>query len=61
MTDKSGDLERKVTKNIDPIICDFNNCILRGSYYKCYFPSYQKCAIYLDWEVTKKRDENLHK
>lgn len=50
--DPHEDLERRVIKGMDSIICEFDACILRGSYYKCYFSTYQKCILYLDWIIT---------
>ena len=41
MEEKNEDLEKKVARKGDPIICEFPNCIIRGSYYKCYFETYQ--------------------
>jgi len=51
--DPHEELERRVIKGMDQVICEFDDCALRGSYYKCYFKSYQKCTIYLDWEITR--------
>ena len=51
--EKNNNLEKRIAKSSDPIICEFNSCVIRGSYYKCYFDTYQKCALYLDWLVTK--------
>lgn len=47
------ELEKRVTKDIDQVICEFDACIIRGCYYKCYFESHQKCVIYLDWRNHK--------
>jgi len=51
--EKNNNLEKRIAKSSDPIICEFNSCVIRGSYYKCYFDTYQKCALYLSWLVSK--------
>lgn len=43
--EEKENLEERVARKGDPIICEFEACILKGSYYKCYFSTYQKCIF----------------
>ncbi len=37
---------KKAFFNLDKVVCPNKDCIIRGSYFKCYDLKYEKCAIY---------------